>query len=172
MILNLVLCWRAAERQPSVHQSSFLVSLRSVRRTAALPLALFSPTIRSERCVRIEFATLVADTHLFRYVQQSGRLTRLDAAARFKFVIELADAAEKLAANCEQATTASATTIVVPTVVDRDAAVVRARSEFTIVAAKPVDTDSCFVLMGGFSTSKFRWVNSLLSRHFERNHAF
>jgi|GEM_PF-2314098 len=69
-------------------------------------------------------------------------MTRLDAAAHFKFVIDPADAAEKLAANCEQATTAFTTTIVVPTVIDRDAAVVRARSEFSIVAAKPVVTVS------------------------------
>ena len=93
-------------------------------------------------------------------------MTRLDAAARFKFVIELAHTAEKLSANREQATTAFTTTIVVPTVVDRDAAVVRARSEFSIDAAKPVNTVSCFVLMSRFSTSIFRWVNSLLIRNF------
>ena len=99
-------------------------------------------------------------------------MTRLDAAARFKFVMELAHTAEKLAANREQATTAFTTTIVVPTVVDRDAAVVRARSELSIVAAKPVDTVSCFVLMSKFSRSIFRWVNSMLSRYFRRNYAY
>lgn len=80
-------------------------------------------------------------------------MTRLDAAKRFKWVIELAHTTEKLAAIREQATTAFTTETVVSTVVDRDAAVVRAPSEFSIVAAKPVQSVSCFVSMDRFSRS-------------------
>ena len=104
-------------------------------------------------------------------------MTRLDAAAHFKFVLEwtLATdtlATDTLAVNREQATTAFTTKFVVPTVVDRDAAVVGARSEFSIVAAKPVESVSCFVSKDRFSASAFRWVNSLPGRHFRRNRAF
>lgn len=99
-------------------------------------------------------------------------MTRLDAAARFKFVVELAYSAKMLAANREQATTAFTTSMVVPTVVDRDAAVVRAPSEFSIVAAKPVDSVSYYVWMIELQQKEFRWVNSPLNHSFGRNHAF
>ena len=99
-------------------------------------------------------------------------MTRLDAAARFKFAMELAHTTDKQVANREQATTAFTTEIVVSTVMNRDAAVVRARSEFSIVAAKPVVSVSCFVSMDRFPAASFRWVNWLLSRNFCRNRTF
>ena len=113
-----------------------------------------------------------ADTHQFRYVQQSGRMTRLYAAAHFKFAIELKHLAVKLTADREQATAAFTTTIVVSTVIDRDAAVVRARSDFSIVTAKSVKSVSCFVFIDRIAALEFRWVNSLLSRHLARNQDF
>ena len=99
-------------------------------------------------------------------------MTRLDAAARFKFVMELTPSAKNLAASREQATAAFTTTIVVPTVFDRDAAVVRARSEFSIVPAKSVKSVSCFVLFDRITALIFRWMNSLLSRYLGRNQGF
>ena len=74
-------------------------------------------------------------------------MTCLDAAARFAFLLELTLAKKTLAAIREQATAAFPTEIVVSTVIDREAAVVRARSEFTKVAAKPDDEVSSFVSM-------------------------
>ena len=71
-------------------------------------------------------------------------MTRLDAAARFKFAIELTHLAEELAVNREQATAAFTTIIVVSAVFDRDAAVVRARSEFSIISAKSVKMSLLF----------------------------
>ncbi len=99
-------------------------------------------------------------------------MTRLDAAARFKFAMEMTHSAMKMAARREQATATFTTTIVVPAVFDRDAAVVRARSEFSIVPAKSVKSVSCFVLFDRIAALIFRWMNSLLSRYMGRNQGF
>ena len=99
-------------------------------------------------------------------------MTRLDAAARFKFAMELTHSAKKTAASREQATAAFTTPIVVPTVFDRAAAVVRARSEFSIVPAKPVKSVSCFVLFDRIAALIFRWMNTPLSRYLGRNQDF
>ena len=63
-------------------------------------------------------------------------MARLDAAALFvpTLMIELTPFNGSIVVNCEQATAAW----IPRTVVDREAAVVRARSEFSMISDKPV----------------------------------
>lgn len=63
-------------------------------------------------------------------------MARLDAATHFvpTLILDLTASPRSSAANREQATAASD----VSAVVDREAAVVRARSEFSIISDKPV----------------------------------
>ncbi len=76
-----------------------------------------------------------ADTQISVQVQRGGRMARLDAAAHFipTWTFNLTALAAAFAVNREQATA-----VIGSSVVDRESAVVRARSEFSIISDKPV----------------------------------